>query len=130
MMKFLFTGIVLSQAFNCFAQTRADYENAVKKVGKFYNLKQADSLLSMYSDNANKSKISIWSGKEIDELKIRNGKMISYDYVGEDNGITLFKAEFARSTHMMGLLLGRDDKLLVFQFKMSSPHIDSLLEEK
>ena len=130
MKKILQSGLLLAIALNCCAQMKADYEHAIKKIGKFYNLKQKDSLFSMYSAKADRAKISILTGKEIDELKIRYGRMISYDYAGEEKGITLFKTEFNRSTHMVGLLLDADNKLLVFQFKMSSPYIDSLLEEK
>ncbi len=117
-------------AFNVSGQSRADYEHAVKKIGKFYNLKMADSLKSMYSSGSEDGDKSIWSVREIEELKVHNGKMLSYEYAGEEKGITLYKTDFARSKHMMGLVLDKDNKLLFFKFKMSSLYIDSLLESE
>ena len=129
MKKLLPAFIILLQTTSCFSQTKEDYDHAVKKIGKYYNLKQVDSLLNMYSDKTPRSEKSIWTGKEIDELKIRNGKMTSYEYAGQENGITLYTVGYARSTYMMGLVLDKENKLSVFHFKMSSPYIDSLLQQ-
>jgi hypothetical protein len=127
-MKNLLPAIVIFLGINAHAQTKADYEQTIRQIGKYYNLKKTDSLLHMYAAAANKADISVWTGREIDELRIRNGKIVSYDYAGIHDGITLFRAEFARSTHIMGLLLDSDNKLLVFRFKVgSSLYIDSLL---
>ena len=113
-----------------FSQTKADYENTIRKIGMYYNLKKTDSLLNMYATGATKTDVSIWTGRDIDELRIRNGKMTSYEYAGEYNGMTLYRTEFARSEHMIGLQLDNSNKLLVFRFKVSSPYTDSLLQRK
>src|SRR4051812_12991364 len=84
------------------AQSRADYDHTVKKIGKFFNLKMADSLVKMYSGKTEDRDKSIWSMHDLEEFKLHNGKMRAYEYAGEENGITLYKTDFARSKHIMG----------------------------
>lgn len=128
---------LLIQPCIAFSQTQKDYENVVGKFMKFYNLNKPDSIINLYSDSWGETKKKLWDVKKTNDLTERYGRMKSYKYLelyrdgtgdGGGDGLAFFKVVFTKSTHVMGITLDKQNYLLTFRFKTSSPHIDSLLE--
>ena len=115
-------------SFQSVAQKKADYEKTVASFMKFYNSDQSDSISNLFSDSWGKQRSSLWSLKEIKEVKAEYGDMKSFKFMAvEPGGAILFKTNFAKSTHAMGLVLDKKKKLSTFRFKTTSDYIDSLL---
>lgn len=103
--------------------SQLDYETAMKKWKKYYNGGQVEELQSTMLDD------HFWT-KDVDkEIKGEYGKMVSYSYLGleADNryqDVALFKVEFEKSVHCMGIALDKENKITTFRFKTYSPYID------
>ena len=138
MKRYLLTLVLLGFTFQGFSQTKADYKHAIARFMKYYNNQEADSMANLFSDTWGSEKNSLWPKKRIEEQTIRYGKMKSYRFVesyrpangdGGGDGLALFKTTFNRSKHMTALSLDKQNKIMTFRFKTSSPHIDSLLSK-
>src|SRR4051812_24199935 len=121
------------------AQTKKDYERTVGNFMKFYNNHEVDSIIGQYDEDTwGEQRKSLWSQKIDEDIKNKYGKMVSYKYIelykspdgdGGGDGLAFFKVVFTKSTHMMAISLGKNNKLETFRFKTTSPHIDSLLRK-
>ena len=115
----------------CFSQSKKDYRHALATFMKYYNEGQADSICNMYSDSWGAQKKTLFTKQDIESLQARYGTMVSYKYMAmePDDSVMLFKGEFTKSTHMIGISLDGEKKMETFRFHTSSPFIDSLLKK-
>lgn len=115
-------------SFQGYAQKQADYEKVLGKFMIYYNAVQADSICELFSDTWNKQKKTLWKNDEIKDLHKEFGEMRSYKFMAvEPGGAMLFKGVFTKSTHAIGMVIDKKNKLETFRFKTTSPFIDSLL---
>ena len=114
--------------FNGQAQKQADYEKVLGKFMMYYNAVQADSICEQFSDTWGKQKKTLWKNEEIKDLHKEFGEMRSYKFMAvEPGGAMLFKGEFTKSKHCIGMVIDKKNKLKTFRFKTTSDFIDSLL---
>lgn len=114
--------------FQSYSQKQADYENVLGKFLIYYNAVQADSICEQFADSWGKQKKTLWTNEEIKELHQEFGTMKSYKFMAvEPGGAMLFKGEFTKSAHAIGMVLDKKKKLKTFRFKTTSDYIDSLL---
>jgi len=129
----------LIQPVFVFSQTKADYERTISEFMKFYNKNDAKNMCDMYSaKDWGSSRSTLWTTDKIKDLKEKYGEMKSYKFIelykpedgdGGGDGLAFFKTEFTKSTHMLAVTLNKQNEILTFRFKTSSPYIDSLLKK-
>ena len=124
-----------------FAQTKADYENALGKFMRFYNNNQSDSIDAMFlMEMRNVSAPDkVWSAKKTAAFYKECGSMKSYSYLGRQDkkdpkSVIVFKAVFEKSTHALAFTLEKepqtgDYKLGTFRFKTISDETDKMLKK-
>ncbi len=123
-MRYIITWSLLLSSAISFAQSKADYEQTVRKFKKFYNAKQTDSIVGLWPPNERKNMGIMLSPKSLESLHEKNGDMISFQYVGKAESdpekVTVFKAKFAKSTHAMSLTLDKNNYMATFRFHDTS----------
>ena len=113
-----------------FAQSRADYETTIEKFRRFYNNIQSDSICNMFSKKTMQPGNCEFDKANLKAITSQYGYMKSCQVFLERDGITLFKTQFIRSTHIMAVSLNRENKFEKFVFKASTSLIDSLVSKK
>ena len=113
-----------------FAQSRADYETAIAKFRGFYNNIQSDSICNMFAKTAGQSGNCEFDKAHLKPITDQYGYMKSCQVFLERDGMTLFKTQFIRSTHIMAVSLNKENKFEKFVFKASTNLIDSLVSKK
>ncbi len=136
--------MAIAQAGVPYGKTRAEYERVIKKVIRYYNNQQPDSMYSVISDK--------WEDKKkefpfsIDILRLdqkQYGKIVSYKYIGTNsayydellNPMVFFKIIYSKPSdnrksskaHAMCISLDEEGKIYGWNFITSSPYIDSMI---
>ncbi len=112
------------------AQTKADYIKAITKFQTYYNRQQCNEITNMFSDTWGAMKQTLWEESKQKHLWTDYGKMISFQYLMEEDSLAYFKTEFEKSVHMMSLSLDKANKFETFRFQTSDTHIDSVLGKR
>ena len=122
-----------------FSQTKADYEHTISGFMKLYNKNDAKGMCDMFSaKDWGEQRNNLWTPEKLKGLKEQYGEMQSYKFIelykpedgdGGGDGLAYFKTVFTKSTHMMAVTLNKQNEILTFRFKTSSPYIDSLLKK-
>ncbi len=111
------------------------YVQVMRQFKVYYNAHNAEEIDNMFSDTWGDRKKSLYTTKVLDEQMKQYGKLISFKYMGQDEGdryqaIALFKMVFEKSVHVMGISIHKDHKLGTFRPETSSPYIDKLLAKE
>ncbi len=113
------------------AQTRADYEDAIQLVMKFYNARQADSLCRLLERGKEPTNFCIWDVEGVNNTHNNFGKISSFRYLFKDTlrqkGVTLIKVNATRRTFIIGCILDKEKRFEKFEWNMGSSYRDSLV---
>ncbi|MCW3122678.1 MAG: hypothetical protein JWQ38_2170, partial [Flavipsychrobacter sp.] len=116
MKKILSFLLAISVATIATAQTKADYETAMKKYRQFYNNNETDSAFNLLSEKI-KGMMSLDKTKEMmAKLNEEFGKLESYHFTKQDEHFTYYKTVFSKKTLTLVLLLNNENKLENFRF--------------
>jgi hypothetical protein len=134
-MKYILLTVLLAPAIG-FAQTKADYEHAIKRFVGFYNKGQGDSIGYMW-DPSLRVKLGGWSKEHMQELHKKYGKITSYKYLGVDKddpnpGLAVFVTKFAKEKEetTTSFTLDKKNQFETFRLITSSDGIDKLKATK
>ena len=139
MSKLFFVLLLFIQPVIVFSQMKVNYEHTIAKFMKFYNTNDSKGIQQMFSaKDWGSLRDSLYPPEEIKSLKENYGDMISYKFIelykpedgdGGGDGLAFFKTIFTKLTHMMAVTLNKQNEILTFRFKTSSPYIDSILQK-
>lgn len=135
MKSIFFVLLIVIQPLILFAQSKADYEHAIKRFVNFYNNKQADSIVNMWPEQERKEVKSMWSKERTEALLKEYGRITSYKYLGTDDEdpdkVVVYTTQFSiASSKTTSLTLDKEDYLGTFRFITSSEGIDKLLKKR
>lgn len=113
-------------------QSAADFDAAMAQIKKNYNNTNDEGFRQSFSDQWSYLGSKIWPDGQTETLKMKNGELLSFKRLGAapEDGVMIYKAVFAKSTHAMGLTLDGKGKLLTFRFETTSPEIEQMMAGK
>jgi hypothetical protein len=121
----------------CWAQTQADYEHVMARFVKYYNNKQGDSIIRMWSAGERDEWTNeAWGNKSLASMHKEYGKILSCKYIGIDTedpnpGLAVFKTDLSViGVKAISLTLEKGNYLGTFRFITSSDGINKLLKKK
>ncbi len=114
------------------AQSRADYEQAIGQVMKFYNANQSDSLCRLLERGKEPTHYCIWDTDDLNRTKNNFGNITSIRYLFKDTlsfhkGVTLIKVKADKRTFIIGCILDKQKRFEKFEWNMGSVYRDSLI---
>jgi hypothetical protein len=119
------------------SQTKADYQNAMKKFQKFYNGGHGDSINAMFGHGWDQMKAikPLWTNEDIASNSKEFGTLNSFKFIGIDtldpNRVHVFETFFSNGdVKTTSLTLGNDFGLDTFRFITSSEGINELLKKQ
>jgi hypothetical protein len=117
-------------------QSQTDYENAMAKFQKFYNVGLGDSLSAMfgYEPNEPRPPKPLWTNESNASALEEFGTLKSFKFIGVDKSDTydvyVFITNFSKGGEQTtSLTLNRDKSLGTFRFITSSVGIDDLVKK-
>lgn len=127
-MRFLILLLFLFLPVVGFAQSKADFERVMGKFMKFYNHKQGDSIVNMWSASVKKEVAGMWGPKQLDTMQQKYGKIESYKYIKietTDYGpAVFFKTIFSKiETNGSSFILNKKNYIEAFMLLTSEPII-------
>jgi uncharacterized protein len=121
MKKTILATLLLACSVATIAQTRADYDAAMSKFRKYYNLQQGDSIYNMMSD---RSKTIMPHDKIVQTFKQvygQMGELQSYEFTKEKDNSSYYKSVFSNATVSLILSLNKSGQLEKFLFLPYKP---------
>ena len=117
-------------------QSQTDFENAMTKFQKFYNVGLGDSLSAMfgYEPNEPRPTKSLWTNESNASALEKFGTLKSFKFIGVDKSDTydvyVFITNFSKAGEQTtSLTLNKDKSLGTFRFITSSVGIDDLVKK-
>ncbi len=108
--------ILSAQAIITTAQSRNDYDAVVNKFQKFYNLKQPDSVFSLFADRIKGMMPLDKTTEMVGKLHEQFGEMQSNEFTKQDEHFTYYKTGFSKGTLILVVGLTKENKLQNFRF--------------
>ena len=115
------------------AQTKADFEQVMKKFVEFYNHTERDSIYKMCSEKWKTKAGKIWSREELKELRRKYGEIDSFKLISFDKSViddrkepmAVFTMVFNKyydfqNTHESWISLDEESKIYGFNFITTS----------
>ena len=116
-------------------QTVKSYEQAMKKIQKFYNTKQGERINAMFEDDNShyRSARPLWTNAKAAELLKEYGRLESFKFVGIDttdpNKVYIFRTVFSKKgAKTTSFTLNKNNQLGTFRFDTTSDEITRLLQ--
>lgn len=128
-MKILAT-IIFLLPLSAVAQTKQDYNLVMEKFVQYYNAQQNDSICTLFPDNTKVASYScFWNFAEPERIYKEYGTINSYEYLGTEGDVTIYKVVYDKFTKAMSFNL--DENLLfgTFRFDTSSDKIKEMLHK-
>jgi hypothetical protein len=125
-MRSLFILLFIYFSMPAFAQSQADYQRVMDKFVKFYNKKQGDSIIAIWTPGQRKPVSRLWTKSQIDTLQMKYGKIKSGKYLKTETtqygNAAFFKTIFSKlEPNGTTFILNKNNQFEAFQLFTSEP---------
>lgn len=103
------------------AQTATDYEYALTTFEKYYNLKQNDSVFTLFSDRIKGIMPQDKTNEMLTRLYSNFGAIKQLDFTKKDQYFSFYKTTFDSGIMTLVVLLNKDEKFQSFRFIQYQP---------